>query len=193
MNAQDKIQACGGADLAAFGCEMNAQDKIQACGGADLAAFGLAVMLEQTMRLVYPERSPQDMHPGQWAALRFLARANKEARTVLGLARYLGITQGPASRAVAALERKALLAGERDSKDRRVVRLELTSAGRALLSQDPIQRLAGLLKSMPELAQQDMAQRVADLFQGLALRSDVGSGATEAMSPFLVPTTDSPV
>jgi DNA-binding MarR family transcriptional regulator len=171
---------------------MSLQNEIQITGRTDQAAMGLAVMLEQTMRLVYPERSPQDMHPGQWAALRFLARANKEARTVLGLARYLGITQGPASRAVAALERKALLAGERDSKDRRVVRLELTPAGRALLGQDPIQRLAGLINSMPAFAQQDMAQRIADLFQGLAARSDVGDSATEAMNPFLVTTTDTP-
>jgi DNA-binding MarR family transcriptional regulator len=170
---------------------MTEQDQPQLTGGTDQAAMGLAVMLEQTMRLVYPERSPQDMHPGQWAALRFLARANKEARTVLGLARYLGITQGPASRSVAALERKALLVGERDSKDRRVVRLELTPAGRALLAQDPIQRLAGLIKSMPTLAQQDMAQRIADLFQGLAARDGVGSDVTEAMTPFLVATSDS--
>ncbi len=151
--------------------------------------MGLAVMLEQTMRLVYPERSPQDMHPGQWAALRFLARANKDARTVLGLARYLGITQGPASRAVAALERKALLTGERDPKDRRVIRLNLTEAGRALLTQDPIQRLAGLIETLPENAQQDMAQRVAELFQGLAMRDDVDSVPQTAMNPFLV-TTD---
>jgi DNA-binding MarR family transcriptional regulator len=169
---------------------MNAQDDTPVVDGADRAAMGLAVMLEQTMRLVYPERSPQDMHPGQWAALRFLARANKEARTVLGLARYLGITQGPASRAVAALERKTLLAGERDSKDRRVVRLELTSAGRALLGQDPIQRLAGLIKAMPDSAQQDMAQRIADLFQGLAARGEAGSASTDAMNPFLVAAAD---
>jgi DNA-binding MarR family transcriptional regulator len=169
---------------------MNAQDDIQAGGSAEQAAMGLAVMLEQTMRLVYPERSPQDMHPGQWAALRFLARANKEARTVLGLARYLGITQGPASRAIAALERKALLTGERDSKDRRVVRLEITPAGRALLDQDPIQRLAGLIKALPDAAQQDMAQRIGDLFKGLVSRSDVGSSATDAMNPFLVTEAD---
>jgi DNA-binding MarR family transcriptional regulator len=141
-------------------------------GVPDKAAMGLALMLEQTMRLVYPERSPQDMHPGQWAALRFLARANKEARTVLGLARYLGITQGPASRAVAALERKGLLSGERDAKDRRVIRLSLTEAGKTLLANDPIQRLAGLIDVMPDTAQQKMAQVVADLFQGLARPDD---------------------
>jgi SspJ family small acid-soluble spore protein len=157
---------------------------------SDRAAMGLAVMLEQTMRLVYPERSPQDMHPGQWAALRFLARANKEARTVLGLARYLGITQGPASRAVAALERKSLLTGERDSKDRRVVRLALTDLGHALLKQDPIQRLAGLIQGMPDMAQQDLAQRVGDLFQGLAARSDVDSASADVANPFLVTPKD---
>jgi SspJ family small acid-soluble spore protein len=146
--------------------------------------MGLAVMLEQTMRMVYPERSPQDMHPGQWAALRFLARANKDARTVLGLARYLGITQGPASRAVAALERKSLLTGVRDSKDRRVVRLALTDAGEALLAQDPIQRLAGLIDTMAGMAQQELAQRVAELFQGLA--ASAGTDLAAANNPFLI-------
>jgi DNA-binding MarR family transcriptional regulator len=146
----------------------------------DKVAMGLALMLEQTMRLVYPERSPQDMHPGQWAALRFLARSNKEARTVLGLARYLGITQGPASRAVAALERKGLLAGERDTKDRRVIRLALTAEGQRLLAHDPIQRLAGLIDALPDATQQDMTQMVADLFQGLARRDD----ATDVVDPF---------
>ncbi len=139
--------------------------------------MGLALLLEQTMRMVYPERSPQDMHPGQWAALRFLARANKDARTVLGLARYLGVTQGPASRAVAALERKGLLIGERDAKDRRVIRLTLTEVGRRLLADDPIQRLAALLDALPDTAQAEMAQIIADLFQGLAQRSETISAA----------------
>jgi DNA-binding MarR family transcriptional regulator len=159
----------------------------------DQAAMGLAVMLEQTMRLVYPERSPQDMHPGQWAALRFLARANKEARTVLGLARFLGITQGPASRAVAALERKGLVAGERDSKDRRVVRLALTPGGQALLPLDPIQRLAGLIGTLPDSAQQDMALRIADLFQGLAGTTALDATASAVPDPFRLTEDDETV
>jgi DNA-binding MarR family transcriptional regulator len=145
----------------------------------DRTALGLALMLEQSMRLVYPERSPQDMHPGQWAALRFLARANKEARTVLGLARYLGVTQGPASRAVAALMRKELVAGDRDTKDRRVLRLELTDAGRKLLEADPILRLAALIGELPGTTQQEMATAISGLFQGLTAQA-----SEEASDPF---------
>jgi DNA-binding MarR family transcriptional regulator len=131
-------------------------------------AFGLALLLEQMMRLVYPERSPQDMHPGQWAALRFFARANREARTVAGLARYLGITQGPASRSVAALDRKGLITGERDADDRRILRLRLTEAGTDLLAHDPMQKLAGLIASKPEGERAQLSRHIEQLFHAMA-------------------------
>jgi len=116
--------------------------------GDQRRAFALALLLEQAVRRIYPERGPFVMHPGQWAALRYFARANREASTVAGLARYLGVTLAPASRAVAALARKGLLNSEQDARDRRIVRLSLSDAGRGLLLEDPIQRLAGLIAAM---------------------------------------------
>ena len=125
----------------------------------------MALLLEQLMRLVYPERSPHDMHPGQWAALRFLARANREARTVAGLARYLGVTQGPASRAASALDRKGLIESLRDTDDRRVLRLQLTAAGRTMLAEDPMQRLASVIAASPASDLQALQRTLDRLFE----------------------------
>ncbi len=134
--------------------------------------MALALLLEQLVRLIYPERSPQDMHPGQWAALRYINRANLEACTVVGLSRYLGITQGPASRAITALERKGLIAGTRGTIDRRVIRLTVTGTGKLLLQHDPIERLASLVGELDEAQRSVMATVVDQLFSGLSKRAN---------------------
>jgi DNA-binding MarR family transcriptional regulator len=149
---------------------------------ADRAAMASALLLEQLIRLVYPERSPQDMHPGQWAALRFLARANPDAATVVGLSRYLGITLGPASRAVASLVRKELVAGTPDTKDRRVTRLALTPTGTALMAHDPLQRLGSLITQLSSAERSALAGAIDFIFGGLR---DVPGTAPQA--PFVMP------
>jgi DNA-binding MarR family transcriptional regulator len=134
----------------------------------DRAAMASALLLEQLIRLVYPERGPQDMHPGQWAALRYLSRANAEAATVAGLARYMGVTLGPASRAVSALTRKGLVKGERDPGDKRSIRLSLTQAGAALILQDPLKRLGSQIGQLPEDHRRAIVEGVRHMFAGLA-------------------------
>lgn len=146
--------------------------------------MALALLLEQLVRLIYPERSPQDMHPGQWAALRYISRANLEACTVVGLSRYLGITQGPASRAITALERKGLIAGTRDKIDRRVIRLSVTELGLALLQQDPIERLASLISGLDHVQRSTMTTVIDRLFNGLSPRVDAFTlSAPDAKNP----------
>ena len=93
----------------------------------------VARLLEQTARAVYESRGPKAIHAGQWAVLRFLVRAQRQSRTVGGVAAYLGVTHAPASRAVAALARKQLVTVKADNEDRRIRRIELTASGRALL------------------------------------------------------------
>jgi DNA-binding MarR family transcriptional regulator len=149
---------------------------------ADRAAMASALLLEQLIRLVYPERSPQDMHPGQWAALRFLARANPDAATVVGLSRYLGITLGPASRAVASLVRKGFVAGTPDVKDRRITRLALTLSGTALMAHDPLQRLGSLITQLEPAERSALAGAIDFLFGGLR---DVPGAAPQ--TPFVMP------
>lgn len=142
-------------------------------GEPDRSLVALAVLLEQTVRQIYPERSPQAMHPGQWAALRYLSRANREAATVAGLARYLGVTLAPASRAVSALIRKGLVSGEPDTRDRRIVRLSLTPEGEELIAQDPILRLARIIGELPEDQQRDFTAALEHIFDRLGQKKGV--------------------
>jgi DNA-binding MarR family transcriptional regulator len=128
----------------------------------------VARLLEQTARAVYESRGPRAIHAGQWAVLRFLVRAQKQSRTVGGVATYLGVTHAPASRAVAALARKQLVTVKADSEDRRVRRIDLTSAGRTLLEHDPVHRLTAAIEALSTDKQKDFATTLEMLYGRLA-------------------------
>ena len=117
----------------------------------------VARLLEQTARAIYESRGPRAIHAGQWAVLRYLARARKQERTIGGVATYLGVTHAPASRAVASLARKNYVTVKADTEDRRVRRIELTPAGRALLAHDPVHRLTAAIEGMSDSKQKDLA------------------------------------
>jgi DNA-binding MarR family transcriptional regulator len=120
-------------------------------------ASAVARLLEQTARAIYESRGPRAIHAGQWAVLRYLARASKQGRTVGGVATYLGVTHAPASRAVASLARKNYVTVKADTEDRRVRRIELTPAGKALLAHDPVHRLTTAIEGMTDSKQKDLA------------------------------------
>ena len=128
----------------------------------------VARLLEQTARAVYESRGPRAIHAGQWAVLRFLVRAQRQSRTVGGVAAYLGVTHAPASRAVAALARKQLVTVKADNEDRRVRRIELTASGRALLDHDPVHRLTAAIEALSADKQKDFAATPEMLYGRLA-------------------------
>ncbi|MEM1139017.1 MAG: MarR family transcriptional regulator [Pseudomonadota bacterium] len=123
--------------------------------------------MEQTARAVYDRRSPQDIHPGQWSALRYFARAGRAAATVNGLARYLGVTSGPASRAIAALQRNGFLTAEPNPEDGRSQLYALTEKGKATLHDDPAHRLALAIAGLPDEAQDRLADSLELIYQHL--------------------------
>jgi DNA-binding MarR family transcriptional regulator len=131
----------------------------------------VARLLEQTARAVYESRGPKAIHAGQWAVLRYLARAGKPARTVGGVANYLGVTHAPASRAVASLVRKQLVTVRADSEDRRVRRIDLTASGRALLEHDPVHRLTTAIEGLSAAKQAEFAETLETLYGKLAGKS----------------------
>jgi DNA-binding MarR family transcriptional regulator len=131
-------------------------------------AAAVARLLEQTARAVYESRGPRAIHAGQWAVLRYLAGAQRESRTVGGVATYLGVTHAPASRAVAALARKALVTVKADSDDRRIRRIDLTAAGRSLLEHDPVHRLTAAIGSLGADKQKEFAATLEALHGRLA-------------------------
>jgi DNA-binding MarR family transcriptional regulator len=128
----------------------------------------VARLLEQTARAVYESRGPKAVHPGQWAVLRYLARAGRQARTVGGVATFLGVTHAPASRAVAALARKEFVTVKTDAEDRRVRRIDLTATGRALLDQDPVHRLTSAIEALDNRAQTEFARTLETVYGRLA-------------------------
>lgn len=128
----------------------------------------VARLLEQTARAVYEERGPNAIHAGQWAVLRYLSRAGRQARTVGGVATYLGVTHAPASRAVAALLRKDLITVRADAEDRRVRRIDLTAAGRSLLQHDPVHRLTTAIETLGPDRTAALAEMLEALYGQLA-------------------------
>ncbi|MEZ5925167.1 MAG: MarR family transcriptional regulator [Hyphomicrobiaceae bacterium] len=104
--------------------------------------------IDRLARIVRLPRHQGEMSPAQWEALSYLARANLPSRTPGALALYLGATKGTVSQTVIALERRGLIEKTENPTDRRSVRLDLTTAGRELLSEAPIEPLARALQSL---------------------------------------------
>ncbi len=151
--------------------------------------MGLAILLEQTARSIYDKRAPTDIHPGQWSALRFFARAGRKARTVAGLANYLGVTRGPASRAAAALVNQGFLISEENKDDRRSPVFTLTRKGRSVLKDDPIKRLARVISKMEEGRKSVLVESLNALYASLnpmgdASRREIGTRGRLRHLPF---------
>ena len=131
------------------------------------ADMGLSLLLEQTARSIYDKRGPADIHPGQWSALRYFARANRKARTVAGLATFLGVTRGPASRATTSLVKHGLLSSEINEQDRRSPIFSITEKGEAALEEDPIIRLATAISELDGKRRMDLAESLEQLYTSL--------------------------
>ena len=131
----------------------------------DQSDTGLALLLERVMRTVYERREQDALHPVQWAALRYFARAGRLTRTVTGLSRYLGITKGPASRTATRLVRRGYLVSQTGETDRRTAIFSLTEEGRRMLQHDPLLRLAAAISAFSA----DEKRSLADCLEALQL------------------------
>lgn len=67
--------------------------------------------------------------------LNYLSNCNKFSDTSTALAEYLGLTRGAVSQTLTFLEKRELISKTNDFKDRRVIRLSLTTAGQSVLKQ----------------------------------------------------------
>jgi DNA-binding MarR family transcriptional regulator len=110
----------------------------------------LAHLLDRLGRAVHNLQFAGGLNPAQWEALRFLSRANRYSRKPSALADYLGTTKGTISQTVKALEEKGLIVRQVEAKDRRIVRLELSEAGREMLASDPLVALSEAASGAPE-------------------------------------------
>jgi DNA-binding MarR family transcriptional regulator len=74
------------------------------------------------------------LQPTHLHALGFFAQANRYSNTPAALTEYLGVTKGTASQTLLVLENLDLVKKTEDAQDRRVVRVELTRRGQAILA-----------------------------------------------------------
>lgn len=94
--------------------------------------------------------------------------ASRGPQSVAALADELAVTPSTASRLCDRLVRKRLVARREDDRDRRAVRLALTSEGRTLVDAVTERRrteIAALLEAIPETAQRSMVKALRLLGQ----------------------------
>ncbi|MEQ8347937.1 MAG: MarR family winged helix-turn-helix transcriptional regulator [Sneathiellaceae bacterium] len=131
-------------------------------------ALSAASQLEQVCRLVQGLCRLDELHPAQWSALRYLAKSEKAGRTTNMLAVHQGTNPGTASRTISALMRKGLVTSTVSRSDRRIRTISLTAAGRDLLGQDPLQRVAIGLQRLPRVTREQLPDLLQDLHRALA-------------------------
>lgn len=126
-------------------------------------ARAIAELLDQLSRPVASRAFAQGGNPAQWAALRYLARANESARDVGAFAKFHLTTPSSASQTMSALQRNGLISKHK-GEDARQRRLALTAKGRRLLEEDPLGALAEAVATLND----DQLTQLADTLQLLA-------------------------
>jgi len=124
----------------------------------------LVQLLESLARQVHTVSFSGGLKPAQWAALRFITRANRSARTVSGFAKAAAITRAAASQTVKFLIARGFVHTVGDPLDGRIKYLELTLEGAKLLQFDPLRPfVAAVCKLDPEEIDQasDVLARLA--------------------------------
>ncbi len=105
-------------------------------------------LLEHFSRKVQTVSFSAGLNPAQWSALRFLATANRTARTSSALADHLTVRRATASQTLKSLVEKGYVNLTPSESDGRVRFLDLTDSGRAILAQDPLRPLMRALQGV---------------------------------------------
>lgn len=106
------------------------------------------ILAERLSRVLQNDSHRAGLKPTQWEVLRYLSRANRFSRSPGAITAYLGMTKGTVSQTLQALERRGLIQKQTSATDRRGVMIDLSEAGAALLSQDPMQAFESALADL---------------------------------------------
>ncbi|WP_298812499.1 MarR family transcriptional regulator [uncultured Roseibium sp.] len=90
-------------------------------------------LIDRLTRLSAAEEWNGPLNPSQFAALSYLARANRYSRAPSHVADYLATTRGTASQTLKALARKSLIDETRSDADKRSIRYDVAPDGLDLL------------------------------------------------------------
>jgi len=93
-------------------------------------------------------------------------------RTPSCFASFQATTRGTASQIIKSLERAGLVRGSRSDRDRRSVCFDLTEAGSAMLEQDPLRDLIGVIDALPAAERARFLATLSRLASALATRRE---------------------
>lgn len=110
--------------------------------------------------------------PGQWAVLRYFARANRFSRMPSAFAAFLSTTRGTASQVIKSMVAQGYLKQTRSETDGRSVQLELTDKARAIIANDPVEALTRAADALPP----GVRGRFSDVLQRMQVRVASASG-----------------
>lgn len=116
--------------------------------GNDRSDLAAALLMERLVREAYTDRGPGSVTPLQWAILRTIGRIDPGPCPQGWVARYVGVTAAPVSRAIRALERHGAVTTQRDADDKRQINVSLTPAGKDLLADDPIMAITARIQRL---------------------------------------------
>lgn len=116
---------------------------------AENGAEELAWLALKVGRLASGDPGGRGLRAAQWAALRYLARANRFSRTVSALAEFQGTTRGTVSQTIKGLVARGFLRRSPSDRDGRSVRFDLTPAARQVLDRDPFLGLVRTAAALP--------------------------------------------
>jgi DNA-binding MarR family transcriptional regulator len=133
----------------------------------------IAELLVHVGRAARSEGAGSELTAAQWTCLRFLARANSTTRTPSCFASFQATTRGTASQIIKSLERMGLVTGTRSDRDRRSVSFDLTDQGRAMLAQDPLRDLIGVLDGFGTAERDRFLTTLSRLASTLAMHRDL--------------------
>ena len=131
-----------------------------------------AEQLERLARLIRQAGHTGGLHPVQWEALRYLARANQFSNSPGALAKYMGATKGTVSQTVLALIKKNLVTKDARAGDSRSVALELTEQGAKLLSDDPLLELEKSISALSDKTRKRFSKGVAEILAAEHVRAN---------------------
>ena len=118
----------------------------------------LAELALQLGRMAYADCGAGGLTYGQWAALRFFARANRFSRTVSAFADYHATTRATASQTISTLVEQGYLSRHRSQRDGRSTRFDLTRRARKLLPDDPFESVVAAAQQLAPSARDNTAQ-----------------------------------
>ncbi|MCV0427811.1 MAG: MarR family transcriptional regulator [Roseibium sp.] len=120
-------------------------------------------LIDRLARLNAAEDWNGPLNPSQFAALSYLARANRFSRAPSHVADYLITTRGTASQTLKALARKDLIIETRSETDKRSIRYDVTRNGT-----DVLQDTSGLTDVINDL-DADVSEALASSLKALVL------------------------